>query len=82
MLEKSSKINVPKTAITIKRTTNPTQSPAIDNKKTVKWNTKAGEQMIKNVKEAAKGASVRGNLQPMWGKQLVLDFQTHPSSFR
>ena len=39
---------------------------------------KAEEKLTQDGKEAAQDDSIRGNLQPIWGKQLVLDFQNPP----
>ena len=36
---------------------------------------KAGEKLTQNAKEAAQDASIGGNLHPIQGKHLVLDFQ-------
>ena len=40
----------------------PPPSPAVGHQKTIDWNTKAGEKLTQNVKEAAQDASIRGNL--------------------
>ena len=77
-LGKPRKITVPKSAITLKRTTTHIPSPTVENQKTINWNAKAAKKRTQNVKEAAQDASIRESLQHVQGKQLVFDFQNPP----
>ena len=77
-LEKPRKVNISKSAITLKRTLKPTLLPGCHNQKTITWDIKEGEKLTKNAKEAVQDASIRGNLQPIWGKT----FKAYPFSLR
>ena len=53
-------------------------SPAIDNQRTIDWDTKVGGRQAQNAIEAAQDASITENPYPVQGKQLMFDIQNPP----